>query len=173
MTRETRMLLVVGLLSVVGVTSLALIADRYRRLLAEDPEPHNRFESRTIDLPPPVPTVDEAVARFAIVRGAVREIVVENEDAIRTARDAETGALRPDVAARLLNEIRASKRSLLDRLGMTEREYEQIRDAYHRWRSGQGDLEAAFLESFEKRRDRLESLDLGDLESLDLPIDLR
>jgi hypothetical protein len=156
MTRESRLLLVVGLLAVLGVTSLALIADRYRRLLAET-------EETTA-----APSAEDAVSRFAAVRREVRRAIDDNLPEVGSAVDPATGRLRSEVSA-AVPVIVDRKLTMLSRVGMTGEEYDRIRRVYLAWLRGEGSVAEPLRRSFESRRAVLEELELGPLEDLDVP----
>jgi len=170
MTRESRLLLVIGVLAILGVTSLAVIADRYRRVLTEPPESPRVDDRRRGDLPlgSTAPSSEDAVARFVAVRKEVRRVVDENASGITSAVDPATGRLRPELSA-LVPRVADRKLSMLARVGLSGAEYDRIRRAYLAWLRGEGGADEALRLSFESRRGLLEGLDLGALEELDVP----
>jgi hypothetical protein len=174
MTRESRLLLIVGLLAILGVTSLALIADRYRRLLTEPPGASRSDESRRVEfpLPPVAPSSEDAVTRFAAVRKEVKRAIDDNSRAIESAVDPATGLLKADAREelnRVIPRIADRKLSMLARVGLSGEEYDRIRRAYLAWLRGEGGLDEGLRRSFESRRSRLDELELGALEELDVP----
>jgi hypothetical protein len=174
MTRETRILLVIGVLAVVGVMSLGLIADRYRRILSEAPRSSTSGEGRRPDLPlpPAAPSSEDAVTRFVAVRKEVLRAVEDHARAIEAAVDPETGVLTTKARAELedvMLRIAERKLGMLARVGLSGGEYDEIRRSYLKWRTGSEGLEDALRRSFESRRTLLEDLELGPLEELDVP----
>ena len=170
MSRESRLLLIIGVVAVLGVTSLAVIADRYRRVLTEAPEPPRAADSLRGDqpLPPSPPSSEDAVARFAAVRKEVRRAVDENAQGITSVVDPATGRLRPELSE-IIRRIADRKLSMLARVGLSGAEYDRIRRAYLAWLRGEGGGDETLRPSFESRRAMLEGLELGVLEDLDVP----
>lgn len=170
MTRESRLLLVIGVLAVVGVTSLALIADRYRRVLTAASESPRADNSRRADLalPSSPPSSEDAVARFAAVRKEVLRSVEENAPGVVSAVDPATGRLRPELSE-IVPRIADRKLGMLARVGLSGAEYDRIRRAYLTWLGGEGEVDETLRLSIESRRALLEGLELGTLEPLDVP----
>jgi len=170
MTREARLLLVLGVLAILGVTSLALLADRYRRVLTEAPEASRADGSRHVDLPlPPLPpSSEDAVARFVAVRKEVVRAVGEHAPGIASAIDPATGRLRSELSE-VIPRIADRKLSMLARVGLSGTEYDRIRWSYLVWLGGEGGGDETLRRSFESRRAMLEGLELGALEELDVP----
>lgn len=170
MSRESRLLLIIGALAVLGVTSLALIADRYRRVLTEAPEAPRTGDSRRGDQPLPLspPSSEDAVARFAAVRKEVRRAVDENAQGITSVVDPATGRLRPELGE-IIRRIADRKLNMLAQVGLSGAEYDRIRRAYVAWLRGERGVDETLHPSFESRRELLEGLELGELEDLDVP----
>ena len=170
MSRESRLLLIIAVLAVLGVTSLALIADRYRRVLTEAPEPPRTGDSRRGDRPVPLsaPSPEDAVTRFAAVRKEVRRAVDENAEGITSVVDPATGRLRPELSE-IVRHIADRKLGMLARVGLSGAEYDRIRRAYLAWLRGEREVDETLRPSFESRRGLLEGLELGELEDLDVP----
>lgn len=173
MTRETRILLVIGVLAVLGVTSLALIADRYRRLLTESPRVSASDNRRRPGLPlsPAAPSSEDAVTRFAAVRKEVVRAIRDKAPAIETAVDPATGELAADAPEKLgpvIDHIVERKLTMLTRVGLSGGEYDRIRGAYLAWLGHEDGAEKTLNRSFEARRSLLEGLQLGPLEELDV-----
>jgi hypothetical protein len=175
MTRESRILLVIGLLAVLGVTSLLMIADRYRRLLAAEPRPQRASQG---EASPELraAAAAEAVERFLVVREVVVRAIGSNREPLATTTDPRTGELRGDASdevraayGRTRAEIHRLKAVELGRLGMTEHEYDRLRLAFLDWLDGTEGLDEALRGAFEPQRTRLEDLRLGALEILDEP----
>jgi len=172
MTRESRILLVVGLLAALGVASLLLIADRYRRLLPTGSRPPARQEEIPADLR--AAAAAEAVERFLAVRAVVSRAVDTNRHALLAASDPRTGEVRGDVPEAVREayrragaEVGRRKAVELGRVGMTEREYDRLRLAYLAWGGAAADLDPALRAAFETRRARIAPLGLGAFERLD------
>ena len=170
MSRESRLLLVIAVLAVLGVTSLALIADRYRRVLTEAPEPPRTGDSRRGDQPLALspPSSEDAVARFAAVRKEVRRAVDENAQGITSVVDPTTGQIRTELSE-IIRRIADRKLSMLARVGLSGADYDRIRRAYLAWLRGERGVDETLNRSFESRRDLLEGLELDELEDLDVP----
>jgi len=156
MTRESRLLLFIGLLAVLGVTSLALIADRYRRMFTETREATE------------APSSEDAVSRFAAVRKEVLRAIEEHAPEVVSVIDPATGKLRNELGD-AVPRIVDRKLTMLARVGMKGEEYDRIRRAYLAWLQGEGNIAKPLRRSFESRRTVLEALELGALEDLDVP----
>ena len=176
MTRESRLLLVIGLLAVVGVTSLLLIADRFRRVVAAAPDVvQDSRDSPGEDADDGLrrAAAKDLVARFIAIRAAVAGIAIEHRAALAAAVDPQTGRLRADASAELVDRhaqavdaIRSRRAMAIDRHGMSEADYDGLRVAYLAWRSGQA-VDPVLQHEFDARRAQLEPLRLGPFESLD------
>jgi hypothetical protein len=169
MSRQARILLVIGVLAVLGVTSLALIADRYRRVLADAPRASTSEDGGGLGVPP---SSEDAVTRFSAVRKEVLRAIADNAQAIEAAVDPATGELAADALddlAPVIPRIVERKLGMLARVGLSGSEYDRIRRAYLVWLTGEEGIEESMGRSFESRRLLLEGLELGPLEELDVP----
>ena len=176
MTRESRLLLVISLLAVLGVATLFLIANRYRHLVEEVPAVVSGDSSGSganEDLRRAA--AKELVARFVAIRAAVAGMAIEHRDVLVEAVDPRTGRLRADASAELaerhagaVDDIRSRRAMALNRHGMAEADYDRVRKACLEWWSGMP-VEPLLTREFEIRRRQLEPLALGPMESLDEP----
>ena len=174
MTRESRLLLVIGIMAVVGLTTLFLIANRYRRLVEEVPVVASRDSSDAGgDEQLRRAAAKELVDRFVAIRAAVAGIAIEHRDVLVAAVDPRTGRLRTDATAELaerharaVDAVRGRRATALDRHGMAEADYDRLRRACLEWWSGMP-VDPLLTREFETRRAQLERLALGPLESLD------
>jgi hypothetical protein len=175
MTRESRLLLVIGLLAVIGVTTLVLIANRYRRLVEAAPASAVARDSSGFggneDLRSAA--AKDLVGRFVAIRAAVAGAAVEHRDVLLEAVDPRTGRLRADASAELaerhavaVDAIRSRRAMALDRHAMAEADYDRLRRACLEWWSGMP-VDPLLTVEFEHRRAQLEPLALGPMESLD------
>ena len=137
MTRESRLLLVIGLLAVLGVTSLLLIADRFRRVVAAAPDVvQDSRDSPGEDADDGLrrAAAKDLVARFIAIRAAVA-----------------------DRHAQAVDGIRSRRAMAIDRHGMSEADYDGLRVAYLAWRSGQA-VDPVLQHEFDARRAQLAPL---------------
>ena len=143
MSRETRILLVMAVLAVGGVTSLALMARRYVKIL---------------DVRPAAATRPVAPAAAALVEV---DAFIEVRRTIRRAIDAQSGGGSPAAP------LRSARDEGLRRSGMSSDRYARIRTLYREWREGRLAARHPLAYAFEQRRRELGELDLGDYEPLD------
>jgi len=150
MTRQSRMLLIVGGVGLVSVVVLMTMAQRYNSVLEE------RFErGKTGSASSTATEAQGYVDAFITVRRELKQAL----DSSELPADPGEEALLPLRQAR----DRGLRTAQLDRSS-----YVRIRKMYRNWKSGEQPLTASFRRAFESRREALESLDLGALEVLDL-----
>ena len=132
MTRASRTLLVMGLLSVGGVASLAWMAQRYSSAL----------EGRT--------------ARARAVPGAARGVLPRDDDAAERLVEAYV-AVRGALEAPRTDE--RSTREVLDAALETERltleQYRELDLLVRAWREGAADLPPSYRAALDRRRERI------------------
>lgn len=197
MTRVSRMMLIIGVLVLIGLSALYFMAKRLQTAVQEAPQAVEQTEEADV-VPIPVddgetaaevagtaaaeqPAVEEAVPavdalqeRIAIFADGRRAIWdwTEKYPKVRDSIQRElTDTVKTD-RVRMYNyefmEIRLARSRPLRAAGMEESEYLHIREQYRAWRSGEGDLDPAFKAAFEAApAEVLERADLKEFEGFD------
>lgn len=146
MTRQSRMLVVIGGFGLLAVVVLGSLAKRYEQLLAPEDAAAapgwrgDRFQQERVD-------------GFVAVRSELRRALDES------AADADEATLA---------RLRETRDAALARIGMKPRAYLEVRSDWRRWRRDPSRVPANTAAAFERRREELETLDLGAYESTDL-----
>jgi hypothetical protein len=155
MSRETRTILVLLAVSLLGISALALMAHRYGKLLEHRTRPSGAPPASLSTQPRTSPTwtpdgAQASVDTFIEVRRDMRrELSAESE---RRPRG---------------RTVREARQRALSATGMTEEEYATVRGLYRAWRLGRLERSSAVAGAFERRRTELGELDLGAYEGLD------
>jgi len=155
-------MIVVLALAFVGVSGLALMANRYGKVLderartASDPQSSkkssraNWTRAGQSELPVSRVSADVLVEGFIVVRRSIR------------------GAIDPvEGRAPRIQEVAAARERALVATGMDAGTYVEVRRAYRAWRDGRERPGTPMADAFEARREVLERLDLGEFEPLD------
>jgi len=172
MTRESRMLLIIGAMAVVAVVALGLMAKRYANIEPEMKSVHDVkpvAESFSSEQSPPPSWVDPIEGFIAVRSEIVNKL---NEDpGMRRRMEQELSGNAREVPSRshyslIIGATMARNRGL-SIAGIQEAEYHRVREAFVSWIRGEGDVDPELVEKFEANRERLEPLYLNDLEVLD------
>jgi hypothetical protein len=191
MSRSSRMILIVGAFAVVAVAVLALMANRYNRLLSvrevapdkgasapaapqsttpavSEPEP---AAGETPSTAPVDPGVSKEIETFIAARQALKK-VLDTEPAVAAAFVRELEGKSKKVSnfmtnADFLIELRLKKEHAIQSGGMTVERYRAIRSAYREWKDGKPASDAGLAAALESHRDALKGADLGSYEPLD------
>jgi hypothetical protein len=160
-TQQSRMLLLMVIVAIGSVVALMLLAQRYNSIL----EKRAVTEESSVE-GQPVP--DIATDSFEL---GVTEIVRTIDDFIQVRQilgaliegeaTGETQQENTDVKERL----EASLKAALGQQGMGEADYRQLSLFYRQWKAGSTALSPILLEAFERRREELAEIDLGEYES--------
>ena len=151
MTRPTRTLLLVGVISLGGVVSLAIIAERYGEVLQTQ-----------ADRSSPPPTVEELpdadaarfVTSFVDIRTRLRQVYDESDS------QAGIEQLRP-----ALDE--AFARGLIDN-DIDRVAYQEMDSVYRAWLDGRDDVPSAFRTELDRYRETLSALEIEGYDPLGL-----
>ena len=159
MTHQSRMLLIIAVFSVGGVSGLMYTANRYARILEQQPGSGSSGSAiRTVSAPAgQFRWKTEATAR-ALAR-VDRFIGVRSR--IHAEIERRNGALPGP------GEFDGLRASVLAESGMTLDDYGGVREMYRSWRDGRMTESDVMAAAFEQRRSALERLDLGRYEELD------
>ena len=178
MNRVSRMMLIVGVMVLIGLSALYLMAKKLRTAVEEAPQaveqvaPDNLIpipvvEGETAEevagipeQPEPEAVVEampddglqERIAIFADARRAVWE-VLEKHPKTRESWHKELTDTVDTERVRMYNyemaEVRIARSRPLREAGMEEDEYRAIRTQYRAYRSGEGELDPAFKAAFD------------------------
>ena len=136
MTRASRMVLVMALLSIGGVAALAFLASRYSSAL----ERRNAGPGAARGvLPQDEAAAERLVEAYLAVRGALDE----------ARAGASAGAAVPRSTRQVLD-------AALDVQRMTLEQYRELDRLVQAWRQGAADLPSAYRAALERRRARLD-----------------
>ena len=177
MSRTSRMILVLVVVSLVAVSALAFLAWRYGEMASagrvEEPAGASRIDSGSTPLEgeaTPEPSAENLEA-FVSARSALLAILKENpvafeslcEEIAQDTRDRTTVPMYPDV----LLKIRLGRAAALKDHGRTEDEYKRIREEYRRWLTGDDNVDPGWATRFDESAERLAEVDLGRCEGID------
>ena len=162
MTHQSRMLLIIALLSVGGVSALMYMAHRYASVLEQQAAAPQQAAPSDSGRQSSVPAREPAWKRAAAARALARvDEFIDVRSRIRAEIDRRGGAM-PDQA-----EFLTVRSGALTATGMGLADYGDMRDLFRSWRRGRLDRSSLMSAAFEERRTELEPLDLGEHESLD------
>jgi len=148
MSRQSRLIVIIAAMALVGVVVLAMVAERYSKLLGQT------------DGAPRQSTDQAARAAEAQVDAFVRV-----RSSLRRKLDAGTfDGVDPDARALVFS---AERNRVLSAANVHEADYRELRAHYRQWVRDPARLNDVWQVAFEKRRDDLSGCDLGELESLD------
>ncbi|NIM00932.1 MAG: hypothetical protein GTN89_08530 [Acidobacteria bacterium] len=148
MSRQSRLIVIIAGMALIGVVVLAMVAERYSKLLGrEEGGPRQTTEQAA-------GAAAAQVDKFVRVRLALRETVDQGtfDD---VAGDA--GALA----------FSAERSRVLASMGVHDADYRELRRYYRQWSESPALLSGVWEEAFEERRTDLERCGLGELEPLD------
>lgn len=181
MSRESRMLLILAVFGLGAATVLMAMASRYNKIFEErakaeaaaeaerpaavasqgwnrsaKPEPPGRATERSRTLAPEAADSLRRVYGFAEVRRVLKEAIALGVPPVAELEEQH------------LSDLRAARDEALKRFGVRERDYLDVREHYRAWLAGEKLADDAPAWAIEELRDRLEVVDLGDYERLDL-----
>lgn len=159
MTHQSRMLLIIGVLAIGGVSALSYMANRYAQVLQNRPaSAATESANRTTPAPVRQPTWKREATARALAR-VDRFIDVRRR--IRAEIDRRDGAV---TGVEFFDDLRASALTESE-MGLVD--YSGVRDMFRAWRLGRLDQNNLMAVAFERRKTELERLDLGEYEDLD------
>jgi len=155
------MLLLMVIVSIGSVVALMLLAQRYnsilgKRTITEETSvegqlvPDIATDSFELSVTQTLRSIDD----FIQVR-QILQAVIEGQAGGESQQEA------PDVEERL----EASRKAALSGQGMGEADYRQLSLFYRQWKAGRTALSPILLEAFERRREELAEIDLGEYET--------
>ncbi|HXV75214.1 MAG TPA: hypothetical protein VD788_02775 [Candidatus Polarisedimenticolaceae bacterium] len=153
MTRATRSALMLGLISLGGVVALAMIAERYGKVVRARQVGRDGRPSAVEALPDAEAT--HYVARLLEVRRTVYRAYATRNEA------ASPEDLRPALD-------RAFEQALLDG-GLDRITYQEIDSVYRAWRQGSDEVPAAYRVELERQAAALAAVEIDGYDPLGLP----
>jgi hypothetical protein len=159
MTHQSRMLVIIAVVSIGGISALMYTANRYAKVLENHPDSSvSGAAAGTVSAPARQPTWKRAATARALAR-------VDQFIGVRGRMLAEIDR-RGGVVAEPgdFDRLRASA---LNESGMNLNDYGRVRELIRTWRDGQLDESNVMAAAFEQRKAALVRLDLGKHEELD------
>ena len=148
MSRQTRLIIILAGMAVVGVVALFLVADRYSKVAARRGDGEGQSTQQAVS------AAAAQVDAFVRVRLALRETV-----------DAGTfDGVGPDARALA---FRVERNRVLSAARIQEADYRELRGHFRQWTQDPARLADVWQDAFESRRQELARCGLGDMELLD------
>jgi len=166
-TRQTRLLAVLFVISGIGVAGLMVVANQYRKALS------GTVGSREAAAEAPPVRAARLVDGFLAARRAVQLVIVREPAGVRrltgavTGDVAEAGGPATDAIADVSSVYRTERLNAFVARGLSYDDYTSVRRAWRSWRLGAPVADPALKEAFEARREELASASLGPAEALD------
>ena len=157
MSRETRLIAVLLVISAIGVTGLLIVANKYQKVLVANPAATAGRTAGTMDS---TRNAARLVDGFLAARAAAWTFVSSHPEAV----------LRPDAHADLVDAYRVERESALAAHGMTFEEYAAVRSAWRGFRAGRSVGDAALAGAFHDKQVAVDAADLGPGEAFDSAI---
>jgi len=166
MTRESRLLLTIVVMSGLGVAGLMLVAHQYRRALTNTVHEKAGGEDSSI-------RAIRLVDGYLAARAAAKAVVEKYPGKIKQLTAVVTGDFNDEAGQRMSSNADATSAYRIERFNaftarrMTYEDYASVRAAWRTYRSGGRVDDPALVAVFRARRAMLESADLGPVEALD------
>jgi hypothetical protein len=166
MTRESRLLLTVVVMSGLGVAGLMLVANQYRRALTTTVRGKAGGEEASIRA---IRLVDGYLAARTAAKAVIERypVKIKQLTAVVTGDFSEVAGQRMSSNADTSSAYRIDRWNAFTAHGMTYEDYAAVRAAWRLYRSGGTVDDPALAAVFKARRGQLESADLGQVEALD------
>jgi hypothetical protein len=161
MSQQSRILLILAVFALGGVSALALLANRYAKALEGHGGTQPRSApavSRSSGPAAPEPRWKRDARNRALVQ--VDSFIAVRER-IRAEIDRRGGELSGAA------DFTSARTRALAEAGMDPAAYTKVRGMFQTWRTGSLDSGDVMATAFEERREQLERLDLGSYEALD------
>ena len=148
MSRQTRLILILAGMALLGVVALSVVAERYSKVIAQRRDGSGQTENQTAQ------AAAAQVDAFVRVRLALRVTIDAG-----TFEDVEP-------AARAL-AFSAERDRVLSSVRVQEADYRELRQHFRQWVRDPAKLTGVWKDAFENRRQALAGCGLGELETLD------
>ncbi len=148
MSRQTRLIVILAGMALVGVIALSVVAERYSRVIAKPDD-----------------------GKGQTTRQAARVAAAQVDAFVRVRR-----ALRKTIDAGIFDDVAPVPRALafgvernrvLSAARLHQADYRELRGHFRQWTQDPARLSDVWRDAFESRREALAGCGLGDLESLD------
>lgn len=167
MTRQSRMIIIIAVMALVGVVVLGFLARKYHEKL----QPEAAQESPVVSRSAETTDLDPKIQGFLAGRKAVLAFLDENPP----AKDSLCAEIRNDTADRdqvkmynsVLWNLRVKRNLAASAQGLDEAGYAEVREYYRLWRSGDATLDGAWKAALDAREKDLAEIDMGDCDPLD------
>lgn len=189
MTRQTRLIVVLLVLSIVGVGSLSFMASQYRKRLraappADSPASASASSTSAKGLRPDLPAspdtaggnaaspsrrVDCFLAARNAARGVCERYPVKAREVTAALTGDFTGVAGKRAGANLdvISSYKIERMQAFTACGMTFDDYAAVRAAWRLWKSGGRPDDRALADALDAAKDRAAKADLGEFEPLD------
>ena len=166
MTRESRLLLTVVVMSGLGVAGLMLVANQYRRALTNTVHETAGGDDASLRA---IRLVDGYLAARAAAKAVVEKypVKIKQLTAVVTGDFSEVAGQRMSSNADASSTYRIDRWNAFTAHGMTYEDYAAVRAAWRTFRSGGVVNDPALVAAFQARRAQLEDAGLGPVEALD------
>ena len=148
MSRQTRLIVIIAGMALVGVVMLIMVAGRYTKLVA------NRGDGDGQTTEQAVRVAEAQVAKFVAIRQALRE----------TVDSGKFDGVAPNARALAFS---VERNRVLSAARVHEADYRELRGHFRQWAKDPTRLAEVWQNAFEIHRDQLAGCDLGELESAD------
>ena len=148
MSRESRLVLILVVMSAIGVTGLMVVASQYRKSLP-------KLEGRSVGTPDASARAVRLVDGYLAARRAAKAVVESHPASVMTGNADTTGVYRIE----RFNAFTAH--------GMSYEDYASVRAAWRTYRAGGVVDDPALVAAFRARRGELDAAGLGPVEPLD------
>ena len=169
-TRQTRILIALGVIAAAGVGGLVVVANQYKKRLGEPPAVASAG----------APTSDDAAARaarfvdgFIAGRRAAQGVIerypvkIKQLTAIVTKDFSEVQGQRMGSNIDAAGAYRVERYNAVTAHGMTSEDYATVRTAWRAWKDGKPVDDRALAAALEAKRQELETVSLGPNEPFD------
>jgi len=158
MNPQTRSLLVIGFIALVGLGALALMASQYSSILEERPGAVPAAQANhEREIPS---TLNRQSGALASV-----DRFIETRRRIKRALPTSDAPSEPEEAAR---RLLAARQRALSGVGWSLEDYVAVRELYRDWRDQRAGVMGPIVDAFELRIDQLREVELGPFEPLDV-----
>jgi hypothetical protein len=166
-TRQSRLVVTLLVIAGVGVGGLLVVANQYRKALANAPGgSHGSGEATAV-------RDARRVEGFLAARAAVKSVMSRYPVKIKQLTAVVTGDFTGVAGQRMTSDVDAASTYRIERFNalaahnLTYDDYVTIRSDWRAWRSGGPVVDRGLAAAFEARRAELEAAALGPVEALD------
>ena len=166
MSREFRLLVILAVMAAIGVSGLMLVANQYRKTLANTVPGTAAGEDASVHA---VRLVDGYLAAREAAQAVVERYPgkIKQLTAVVTGDFTEVQGQRMSANADTSSAYRIERFNAFTAHGMTYEDYAAVRAAWRTFRAGELVSDPALVAAFQARRAALEDAGLGPVEALD------